>query len=420
MNNFKRSIVLQSAILFMGILISGCRQADSPVGKVLAASTVVSDQSPDTKANGTNGFIAPGDYTTEHGRIRRNQFLSSLLTDYGVDYPVIDSLIRASDGVFDIRKIRAGNQYTAFLSGDSLARLVYLVYEQTPAEQVVFDLHSPVQVFTVSKPIREETRLAEGTIESSLWMAMLDNNINPALAVELSEIYAWTIDFFGLQQGDHFQVIYQESFVDTLSLGITRILGAYFKHMGEEFYAIPLEQDSTLGFYDQYGNSLRKAFLKAPLRYSRISSRFSYSRMHPILKYRRPHLGVDYAAPIGTPVEAIGDGRIISAGYQSGAGRIVKIRHNSVYTTAYMHLRNFASGIRAGVYVRQGQVIGYVGSSGLSTGPHLDFRFYKNGSPVDPLKVEAPPVEPVQPENMALFEKKRRILVDLFDHAAPD
>jgi murein DD-endopeptidase MepM/ murein hydrolase activator NlpD len=221
---------------------------------------------------------------------------------------------------------------------------------------------------------------------------MMSKKYNPVLANELSEIYAWSIDFFGLQPADSFSVIYDELYVDSVSIGLGRIHAAYFRSSGTDFYAIPFVQDSVESYYDLEGNSLRKAFLKAPLRFSRISSRYSHSRVHPVLKIRRPHHGVDYAAPTGTPVQAIGDGKIIEAkrGYNNGGGNYIKIRHNSIYTTAYLHLSGFAPGIATGTYVRQGDVIGYVGSTGLATGPHLDFRFYKNGSPVDPLKVEAP------------------------------
>jgi murein DD-endopeptidase MepM/ murein hydrolase activator NlpD len=235
------------------------------------------------------------------------------------------------------------------------------------------------------------------------------------VALELSEMYAWTVDFFGLQTGDNFTVVYDEMYVDTVSVGIGKIYAASFNHVGKELLAIPFVQDNVEAFFDADGNSLRRAFLKAPLRYSRISSRFSGSRLHPILKIRRPHYGVDYAAPVGTPVYAIGDGRIIMAGYQKGAGRIVKVRHNGVYTSTYMHLSGFGKGVSNGKYVAQGELIGYVGSSGLSTGPHLDFRVSRNGSPIDPLKMESPPVDPVKPENKDAFESIRLASLDLLN-----
>ena len=202
-------------------------------------------------------------------------------------------------------------------------------------------------------------------------------------------------------------------FIDDKSLGTGKIYGAQFTWAGKTITAIPFIQDGKETFFDSDGNSLRKAFLKAPLRFSRISSRYSSSRLHPILRIRRPHFGVDYAAPVGTPVQAIGDGRVTFAGTENGSGRMVRITHNSVYSTAYLHLSRFGTGIQSGVYVKQGDIIGYVGSSGLSTGPHLDFRFYKNGSPVDPLSVDAPPVEPVSEENKPRFEKNRLVVESL-------
>jgi len=276
-------------------------------------------------------------------------------------------------------------------------------------------LRDSITVIRSEKEVTIVEHEVAGSINSSLWMTMKDNNLDPMIAIELSEIYAWNIDFFGIQKGDLFKVIYNQHYVDTQYIGLGQIHGAYFYHAGKEFYAIPFEQDSVRTFFDQDGNSLRRAFLKAPLRYSRISSGYSWSRMHPILKIRRPHLGVDYAAPYGTPVHAIGDGRIIEKAYKKNSGYMVRIRHNSVYTTAYMHLSGYGKGIRTGEYVKQGDVIGYVGSTGLSTGPHLDFRFYKNGSAVDPLKVEAPPVEPVREENVARFDSIKIIVMGRLD-----
>jgi murein DD-endopeptidase MepM/ murein hydrolase activator NlpD len=203
--------------------------------------------------------------------------------------------------------------------------------------------------------------------------------------------------------------------IDDQSLGPGKIYGAEFTWAGKTTIAVPFIQDDKETFFDTDGNSLRKAFLKAPLKFSRITSRFSSSRMHPILRIRRPHYGVDYAAPVGTPVYAIGDGRVVAAGTENGAGGMVRIVHNSVYSTVYLHLSRFGPGIQQGAFVKQGDIIGYVGSTGLSTGPHLDFRFYKNGSPVDPLKVEAPPVEPVSEENRTAFEKNKAIVISLLE-----
>lgn len=240
---------------------------------------------------------------------------------------------------------------------------------------------------------------------------MVGNNLPVELALELSDIYAWTIDFFGLQQGDSIRVYYEEQYVDSTRIGIGQIYAADFYHarrwQGAYWFdasdygetAQPLR-----GYFDAAGNSLRKAFLKAPLNYKRISSHFTYARKHPVYKVVRPHTGVDYAAPMGTPVVSIGDGVVIEKGYKGSGGNTVKIRHNATYTTAYLHLSKYASDIAVGKAVQQGQVIGYVGSTGASTGPHLDFRVWKGGTPIDPLKMESPPVEPIPEAYKARFD----------------
>lgn len=346
------------------------------------------------------------------GKIKRNQTLGTLLYSYGVSHDTIHKLSIASTDVFDLRKVRMGNPYKIFSSMDTNHRVLHFVYEHTPVDYVMFNIEDSIWVSRQEKDVIQKNREVSGTITSSLWNTMLDSKVDPMLAFELSEIYAWTIDFFGLQEGDGFKIIYKEQFVDTTYIGLGKIQGAVFYHAGEEFYAVPFIQDSVESFFDQEGNSLRKAFLKAPLRFSRISSRYSNSRMHPVLKIRRPHLGVDYAAPIGTPVLAVGDGKIVKSGYTKGNGNWIKIQHNSVYATAYLHLSRYGKGIHNGVYVKQGDVIGYVGSTGLSTGPHLDFRFYKNGYPVDPLKVKAPPVEPVKEENRIRYDSLLNIAME--------
>ncbi len=335
------------------------------------------------------------------GVIGRNELLGNLLNKYGVTQQQIYQITRLPRDQFDTRRIKAGNHYALFMSGEEAQ---YFVYEKDQVNYAVVHLEDSIHVESGEKQVTVKSEEYGGVIESSLWEAFRDAGQNPMLAVELSEIYAWSIDFFGLQEGDRFKVLYDESFVDSNSVGISKIHAAWFYHAGHEFWAIPFEQDSVVSYFDENGNSLRKAFLKAPLSYSRISSGFSESRLHPILKIRRPHHGVDYCAPTGTPVYAVGDGQIIEKGYQkNGGGNYLKIKHNGVYTTVYMHLHGFAKGISRGSFVRQGEVIGYVGSTGLSTGPHLDFRFFMNGKAVNPLTVESPPVEPIHEENQADF-----------------
>jgi murein DD-endopeptidase MepM/ murein hydrolase activator NlpD len=347
------------------------------------------------------------------GHIKRNGFLSEILLKHGVSMQEIDQTLRNSRSVFDVKKIRAGNNYILFCDKDSIARARYLVYEHDPTTCFVFSFNDSLNITPFRKEIKSEIKYSSGTIETSLWDAMINGGLHPSLVVELSEVFAWTVDFFGLQKGDNFKVIYEEFFIDGKSLGVGKIYGAQFNRIGSSITAIPFIQDGKESFFDIAGNSLRKAFLKAPLQFSRISSHFSSARMHPILRIVRPHYGVDYAAPVGTPVRAIGDGRITSATNEGGSGRMVRIQHNSIYATAYLHLSRFGEGVSPGAFVKQGDIIGYVGTSGLSTGPHLDFRFYMNGSPVDPLKVDAPPVEPVSEENKGRFEKIKTVVLSL-------
>ncbi len=392
------------------LITSSCVRSGAAEGSGNAVLTPASTQA--DSATGTantaddrNAFfgIPLDSYNIITGNIKRNQFISSILASHGVDWNDIEKLLTDNRETFDPRKVRTGSSYSVLITRDTLSKPDYFIYNHDPRVSYLFSLKDTLAIYRHDAEIIRTLRYSSGTISTSLWEAAQENNLNPNLSAEMSEIYAWTIDFFGLQKGDKFKVIYEEEFIGEESVGIRRIHAAQFEHAGSTIFAIPFIQDSVMSFFDTTGASLRKAFLKAPLRYSRISSRFSGGRMHPILKIVRPHHGVDYAAPIGTPVLAIGDGRVTSTGYEGGAGRIVRIRHNSVYSTAYMHLSRFGPGISSGVYVKQGQVIGYVGSSGLSTGPHLDFRFYRNGSPIDPLKVEAPPVNPVAPESMEEF-----------------
>ena len=344
--------------------------------------------------------------------VQRNETLSDILLNFGVPGDSIIRIVNRSRDVLDVRKIIAGNTYHTFTKEDSLNSLAYFVYEKSPVNFVVFDLNDSLNVYESAKEISIRENQKSAVINNSLYVSLIQSDASPELAIRLSQIFAWQIDFYHLQEGDNFKVIYEELYVDDIFFSIGKIKAAYFSHNGKDFYAIPFVQDSVSQYFDENGNSLRKAFLKAPLEFGRISSRYSKSRLHPVLKTRRPHLGVDYAAPIGTPIRSTGDGSIISTGYAKGNGRYIKIRHNSVYTTMYMHLSRFAKGLKKGNVVQQGQVIGYVGSSGLSTGPHLDYRFYVNGQPVDPLKVEVPPSHPVKEELRSDFEIQKNIVIE--------
>ncbi|MDF1574957.1 MAG: M23 family metallopeptidase [Bacteroidales bacterium] len=409
--------LILAGILGASLVLTACHQAASQPEP--PAENQSSEQDPPDLSLDLYG-IPLKHYQVEEGRVLRNQTLSDLLSPLGLTMQEIHRISLLPDSLINERRIKSGNRYLFCTRLDSLqepsryAETVF-IYEKNLLHYVVISI-DPDTIWARNGQKAVNTRLqsASGTIETSLWEAMQENNLNPMLAIELSEIFAWTIDFFGIQKGDRYKVVYEESYVDSLSIGIHKITGAWFYHNQTDFWAIPFVQDSVRSFFDEEGNSLRKAFLKAPLRFSRISSGFSHSRYHPVLKIRRPHHGVDYAAPSGTPVLTVGDGTVTKVGYQQGGGgNYVRIKHNSVYSTTYMHLRGFGKGIRQGVYVKQGDIIGYVGSSGLATGPHLDFRFYRNGSAVNPLTVEAPPVEPIHEENREAYGLARTFTMSL-------
>ncbi len=346
----------------------------------------------------------------EEGIVEPNTFLSEILRKLGAKPDDVVRVGTVGSDEFDVRTIRAGNRYKAFYSSnDSNRYLCYWAYEKSPKDYCVFCFQDSFHVYHGKKPVEIRVRRSEAEITSSLWNATVEKGISPMLALNLSDIYAWTIDFFGLQKGDRFTVIYDEIYIDSAFVEIGRIHSAEFYHADKNHYAFYFVQDSIGSYWDNEGNSLKRAFLKAPLQFSRISSHFSYARKHPVLRIVRPHTGVDYAAPAGTPVMSIGDGTVIEKGYNGGGGHTVKIRHNSVYTTAYLHLSKYAPGINAGSRVKQGQVIGYVGSTGLSTGPHLDFRVWMNGKPVNPLSIESPPVEPIHSYNKVAFDSIRSV-----------
>ncbi len=342
-------------------------------------------------------FDIPVDsFLIEKEKVKRNQNLSDILLKQNVSYGRIAQLVDIAKPVCDVRKIRAGNNYYLFKDQDSLQTLRYFAYEKNRVEYVVFDLRDTIRATAGKKEIIRVLDTIEGTVNSSLWNAMIDNNANPELANELSDIYSWTIDFFGIQKGDSYKIFYEQLIVDNDTFGIGKVFAAKFNHIGADYNAYYFEQDSIGEFFDEEGKSLRKTFLKAPLKFKRVSSRFSNSRYHPVLKIRRPHHGVDYAANAGTPVHTIGDGVVSRKGYQKrGGGNYISIKHNGTYSTTYMHLRGFAKGMYVGKTLKQGDLIGYVGSTGLATGPHLDFRVYKNGKAIDPLKLKSPSAKPV-------------------------
>ena len=346
------------------------------------------------------GFV-PDSLDMRSGEVKNGQFFSTLLGGLGLSQQEAYNLTEATKEVFDVKTLRVGKQYRAYYK-DSV--LKYLVYDRDKASSIVFDCTAPYAAWVYEKPVTVEQRYADVTITSSLWVDMRAAGVSPLLIVSLSDIYAWTVDFFALQKGDRFRVLYEERMCDGEVIAVDTVRYAVFSHGGDDFPMVMFDQkDGGNMWWNEKGESMRKAFLKAPLNYSRISSGFSYARKHPVTRKVQPHTGVDYAAPAGTPVMTIGDGVVTSVKYEGAGGNTVRIRHNSVYSTAYLHLSKYAKGLKAGQRVRQGEVIGYVGSTGRSTGPHLDFRVWKNGTPINPLKMESPPAEPIKDSNKEAF-----------------
>lgn len=363
----------------------------------------VGEALPETESDSSVLGFDPDTMLAREGRVKSGEFFSVLLGRLGMRASEAYNLSSACDGIFDVKSLKSGNTYHAYYA-DGGECPEFLVYEKDMVNSVVFRCRPPYEIRNIARKVERERKYADVTIETSLWNDMTAAGVSSLLILELSDVYAWTVDFFGLQKGDRFRVYYDQTVCEGDVLAVDSIRYAVFTHGGEDFCSVMFDQkDGGNLYWNEKGESMRKAFLKAPLQYSRISSGFSYSRRHPITRKVQPHTGVDYAAPKGTPVMSIGDGVVTSMKYEGAGGNVVRIRHNSVYSTAYLHLSRYASGLKAGKRVRQGDVIGYVGSTGRSTGPHLDFRVWKNGSPINPLKMESPPAEPVREENMEAF-----------------
>lgn len=352
--------------------------------------------------------LVTNEYTIKEDIVKRNESFSVILSRFGITPSQVYEISKKSKGIINLRKIRSGNPYTVFISKDSIPKPVFFVYENSIKDYTVFDLRGDINVYKGKNSSEKREKTVKGVVKSSLWNSVEDAGANPILAVKISEIFAWTIDFFGVAPDDEFKILYDQEYIEGKPINSYTIKGVYFKNRGSEYYAIRYKQNSKTSYYDENGANLQKAFLKAPLDFYRISSKFSNRRFHPVLKRYRAHHGVDYAAPTGTPIHAVGDGRIIARAYQpNGGGYYLKIKHNSVYTTIYMHLSKYAKGMVVGNRVKQRQVIGYVGATGLATGPHLDFRVYKNGTPINPLNMKSIPKESIKAKDMQDFKKHR-------------
>lgn len=340
-------------------------------------------------------------YQSEFGK---NEFLGTILDRFHMTALEIDHVAKASKDIYDVRKFRKGKNYTIFSTKDSISEVAYFIYQPNSIDYVVYDLRDSVHIYKAQKELVTQTRKASGVIQSSLYQTLVDQDLSPALAVRLADIYAWTIDFYRIQKGDFFQVIFEEQYVDGERVGVGEILAANFNNYGDNNYAFLYDQGDGDDYFNEDAESLRRAFLKSPLKFGRLTSAYTKRRFHPVQKRYKAHLGTDYAAPTGTPILAVGSGVVTHAQYSKYNGNYVKIRHNSTYTTQYLHMSKIGKGIKPGVRVKQGQTIGYVGSTGLATGPHVCYRFWKNGVQVDSRKEKIPPSKPIKKSKRADFD----------------
>ena len=395
-------ILFVSFVLTVLLLSSGC-----------ARKRVSEDSGPQQDSIPPLGFFEDR-YRMVEDKVKDGEIFTALMSRLGMEHQDALALAGECGEVFDVRKMRAGNTVKAYYGEGEAPQ--YVVYDQDRIHRVIFKTADSLAAWLYSRPVEVTREYADVTINSSLWNDMVEAGAPTMLIVSLSEIYAWSVDFFALQEGDRFKVLFDKKSCEGEFISVDTIYYAEYISGDTVIPAIMYDQgDGGNIYWKADGESLRKAFLKAPLKFTRISSGFSYRRRHPVTGQVRPHTAVDYAAPSGTPVMTIGDGTVLSAGWTNGGGKTIKIRHNASYTTSYMHLSRFANGIKEGAHVHQGQVIGYVGSTGMSTGPHLDFRVWKNGTPVNPLTLESPAATPILPENLPALDSTHRVYKQIID-----
>ena len=357
-------------------------------------------------------------FTVSEHKVEEKENLSLILGRENIGSGTIYKIVQLSDTVFNVDKgVRTNNTYYLFHNQDSAKALHYFIYVKNYLEYVVFDLSDSLQVYNGKRKLTKTFQYAKGTIQSSLSQTLLDQHLSISLSHKMEDIYAWTINFFALQKGDSFEIVYEkETIDDTIDGGIGNIVYATFYHKDQAFAAYSfLTPEGWTEFYSEEGRSLRKSFLMAPLKTYRISSKYTRRRFHPVQKRWKAHKGTDFAAPRGTPIMVTANGTVIKAGYTSGNGNYVKVKHNSKYTTQYLHMTKFAKGIKSGKFVKQGDVIGYVGSTGLATGPHVCYRFWVNGRQVDPYQQKLPDAEPIKEEYLPEFKLRMTELVELRD-----
>jgi murein DD-endopeptidase MepM/ murein hydrolase activator NlpD len=347
------------------------------------------------------GFVL-NDFNVIRDTVQSGDTFGAILDNYGVTPDKVYEVATKFKDSFDVRRMVAGKPYVLLNSKDSLNTTQVFIYEKTRTDYVVVDFRDSITTYNDQRPVYYVEKEASGVINSSLYETMLDNNLSPLMSDRLASIYAWTVNFFAIQEGDRFRVIYTEKYIkDGVSAGLHDIKAAYFEHKGKPIYAFFYDGEGETvvpDYYDEKADNLRRAFLSAPVKFSRISSRYNLRRRIKYYGNRiRPHKGTDFAANIGTPILATADGTVTKSERRGGNGNYVKIRHNNTYETQYLHMKK--RNVRVGDFVRQGDVIGWVGMTGNTSGPHVCYRFWKNGRQVDPFKEDLPKSEPL-PERL--------------------
>ena len=346
--------------------------------------------------------------------IKNGEVIGNILNNNGVEAQIIHNIMTDNQHIFKPSNFRVGEKYTLFKSIDR-KELEYLVYEPNVYHYFIFNFIDSIGIKKIERPVTKKIKTTSGTIESSIWNAMAQQGSSPELIAKLEDALQWSIDFYHLQKGEKFKIVYESHNIEGREIGAGLVLAAKYEMEKNTINAIYYSKPAFKGYYDLEGRPLNKGFLRSPLRFSRISSYFNTSRLHPILRRVRPHFGTDYAAPHGTPIMSVGNGVVLEARYSGGNGNYVKIRHDKQHTTQYLHMSRIGPGIRSGAQVQQGQTIGFVGSTGLATGPHVCFRFWKNGQQVNHLRLSFPPPEPLPKEEIPSFNKEKEGIIALLN-----
>lgn len=410
----KRNLVIAGSLISISIFAATIQFQFSHQSAGLIFAQPKLDALPVVPQNMRWGFAMDAFQLAEN-ELRSGDILGDILIKQGMTYPQVHQLVEQCKGKFNITSLRIGrNLHFLTKTGSTIPQ--FMVYEPSPYEYVLFNLQAPYNVEIVKRDVQTEIVAASGVLETNFWQALTDNGLNDELADGMIELLSSSVDFYHQKQGDRFKVVFEQHYVEGKAVGTGKILAAVYERDGVESYAVNFEKEGNkTNYYDFEGRPARKAFLKSPVKFSRISSRYNLHRLHPILGYVRAHKGTDYAAPTGTPIMSVAEGTVLEAGRKGGNGIYVKIRHDATYSTQYLHMSSYAKGLRPGTRVAQGQTIGYVGSTGLATGPHCCFRFWKNGAEVDPLRLNLPQPEPIKGPLLEEYKVARDALLKLLN-----